>query len=417
MIHRLMVPALDPGAVFPELEQAISQGEWVWLQPSHSRADGEGLEAREWPSGGGVVMASGGSQGGRSLCLQPWRHLDRSAEACSHWLKGVGLNPGQLLVLNPLPPDHVSGLMPWWRSRHWGALHQRLDATLMKDPKALRAFCRDLPVWGQAPPVVSLVPTQLMRLLNHPEGVAWLQELALVWVGGAALPAPVKDRARRLGLRLAPCYGATETAAMVAAQTPDQFLRGEPGCGAPLVDVDLRLNRDGALMVRTRRLALARWREGQWADLADAEGWWHTGDAAVLSTCSGGQLRLEICGRLDGAVHSGGHTVFPEQLGQRLLLESRERGLPIEALLLLPVENPEWGHRLVALIRVENGAPLAEEWCRLEARLRVMTAEWMPAERPVSWHHCAELAPTAAGKWQRNRWQNWLLSQESAHMP
>ena len=417
MIHPLPVPALDPGAVFPELEKAIARGDWVWLQPSGARAGCEALAEWDLPSGGGVVIASGGSQGGRSFCLQPWGHLDRSAEACAHWLGGVGLTPAQLLVLNPLPPDHVSGLMPWWRSRAWGSMHQRLDAALMKAPKELWAFSQALPGWGKTQAVVSLVPTQLKRLMEHPDGVVWLQQLALVWVGGAALPVPLANRARTLGVRLAPCYGATETAAMVAAQTPDQFLRGDVGCGAPLVDVELRVARDGALLVRTNRLAVARWREGQWTELADAEGWWRTGDAAVLSTPSKGQMQLEICGRLDGAIHSGGHTVFPEQLGQRLLLEAQEQGLPIEAVFLLPVASPEWGERLVALIRLCEAIAPAAEWPSLESRLRAITAEWMAAERPVAWYSCDPLERSATGKWQRDRWQNWLLSQESAQMP
>ena len=183
------------------------------------------------------------------------------------------------------------------------------------------------------------------------------------------------------------------------------------------MDVELRVDRDGALLVRTNRLAVARWRGGQWTELADAEGWWRTGDAAVLSKPSKGQLQLEICGRLDGAIHSGGHTVFPEQLGQRLLLEAQEQDMPIEAIFLLPVESPEWGERLVALIRLCKATASAAEWPSLESRLRAITAKWMPAERPVAWYSCDQLELSATGKWQRARWQNWLLSQESAQMP
>jgi len=97
-----------------------------------------------------------------------------------------------------------------------------------------------------------LVPTQLARLLAHPDGVAFLQQLQLIWIGGAALPAPLAEQARVLQLPLAPCYGSTETAAMVAALPPERFLAGEPGCGDPLMDVELRLATDGALIVQGR---------------------------------------------------------------------------------------------------------------------------------------------------------------------
>ena len=132
------------------------------------------------------------------MCLQPWAHLDRSAAACGRWLEGIGRSPEGVILLNPLPLHHISGLMPWWRSRLWGAQHVSLPPPLMKDPPSLLASCSDLPGWGQKQAVVSLVPTQLKRLLDHPEGVAWLQDLVLVWVGGACLPAPLAERAREL---------------------------------------------------------------------------------------------------------------------------------------------------------------------------------------------------------------------------
>ncbi len=50
---------------------------------------------------------------------------------------------------------------------------------------------------------------------------------------------------------------------------------------------------------------------------ADAGGWWHSGDAGRL-----GPAGLEPLGRLDGALNSGGATVFPEQI------EAALAGLP-----------------------------------------------------------------------------------------
>ena len=283
----------------------------------------------------------------------------------------------------------------------------------MKTPAELLAFCQGLPAWETNPAVLSLVPTQLARLLAHPDGVAFLQQLQLIWIGGAALPSPLADQARALQLPLAPCYGSTETAAMVAALSPDRFLAGEPGCGDPLVDVELRLAADGALEVRTDRLALGCWRADQpdrWESLGDGDGWWRSGDQAALTPS------LQIAGRIDGAIHSGGETVFPEQLEQRLMAALQAASLPVSAVLLLAVEDPEWGQRLVALIRLEEGPAPMHEWSRLEGRLRAITTPWMPAERPTAWYHCAELEPTAAGKWQRQRWQNWLQAQDSAQV-
>ncbi|NCG15741.1 MAG: AMP-binding protein [Synechococcales cyanobacterium H12SWP_bin.12] len=401
-------------ATFAALEQALEEGAWLHLQVGQaggSPADRDPLSpAFDWPLAGGVVLASGGSQGGRSLCLQPWTHLDRSAAACGRWLEGIGLSPEGVILLNPLPLHHISGLMPWWRARLWGAQHVPLPPLLMKDPPSLLATCLDLPGWGKKPAVVSLVPTQLKRLLDHPEGMAWLQHLALVWVGGAGLPAPLAERARKLGVRLAPCYGATETAAMVVAQAPDRFLQGELGCGSPLDDVELHLDRDGVLRVRAQRLALARWRDGRLDPLVDADGWWCTGDAASLTTSGDGALSVQIQGRIDGAIHCGGETVFPEQLSQRLLQQAQEEDLPLEAVLLLPMASEEWGQRLVALVRCRDGWIESEGWASVQRSMRLLTSNWLPSEQPIAWHPCAVLEPSAIGKWERGRWQRWLGS-------
>ena len=348
------------------------------------------------PAGPGLVIGSGGSTGGRRWCLQPWSHLEASAAASGQWLVEQGLEPASCLHLNPLPRHHVSGLMPAVRAERWGCAELRLPPELMRDPRALAAAVV-LP--QQQQPLIALVPTQLQRLMAAPEGIAWLRQMAVIWVGGAALPEQLATRARQQRLRLAPCYGATETAAMVCALAPDQFLAGRQGCGAPLADVQLRLDAaSGAVEVRTPRLSPGWLGEHGLVPLpTTAAGWWRSGDA--------GRLRpegLEINGRLDGAINSGGETVFPEQLEQRLQLAAAQ--LPLEALLLLAEPHPEWGQILVALVRAQAGVDADT----LIAALQKITQTWPAAERPRRWCNCPALATTSSGKWQRGQWLAWL---------
>ena len=363
-----------------------------------------------WPEGPGLVLSTGGSSGGRSLCLHPLANLERSAEVCGRWLQGLGLDPESCLVWNPLPFQHVSGLMPWWRARQWGACHGWLAPELMKQPSALLAHCRQHPGWRQRPMLLSLVPTQLRRLLAHPEGCSWLQAMDVIWVGGAALSLDLAAHSRQAGLRLAPCYGATETAAMVTVQTPQAFLAGHRSCGQPLEGVRLRLDPDGALAVHCDRLAVARLDPaGGLQALVDAQGWWRTGDLATLGDAEVAP-DLQVMGRRDGALQSGGVTVFPEQLEDRLLGLAAQAGLPLSAVLMLGLPDPEWGARLVALVRWSTSD---RDAARMDA-LRALVSGWPAAERPRRWVPCADLAPSRAGKWDRRRWQTWLLSQQSA---
>lgn len=97
-----------------------------------------------------------------------------------------------------------------------------------------------------------------------------------------------------------------------------------------------------------------------------AGGWWRSGDAGHLD--SGG---LTLLSRQDGALRSGVETVSPEVLEGWLAAAAQGRGLPLEA-------------------------------------LQQLTATWRPADRPRRWHLCRELAPNAAGKWERSRWRRWI---------
>lgn len=187
---------------------------------------------------------------------------------------------------------------------------------------------------------------------------------------------------------------------MVTALAPEAFLAGVGGCGLPLPHARLRIGaRDGAVEVRATSLSLGHLEDGRLHPLVMEGGWWRSGDRGRLH--SGG---LTVLGRLDGAVHSGGETVFPEEVEGALLRLSAERGLPVAALLVVPRPDREWGERLVALVRASGeggGESLVRE-------LRELAATLPPAQRPVEWRLCSELAPNGLGKWERGRWGDWV---------
>ena len=415
---------LSPEDTAIRLQAALGKGQWVRLLGRDPSADRGSVppeavqwpEAVGWPEGPGLVLSSGGSTGGRSFCLHPVGNLERSAQATAHWLRCISIDPTTALVWNPLPFHHVSGLMPWWRACQWGAAHVWLAPALMKHPARLLERSVQHPAWRQQPMLLSLVPTQLRRLLVHPRGRRWLQAMDVIWVGGASLPEDLAAASRQAGLKLAPCYGATETAAMVTAQRPRDFLTGSTSCGQPLEDVDLQVGADGALAVRCDRLALARVdHSGELHPLSDSQGWWWSGDRARLSETAV-QPHLHVLGRRDGAILSGGVTVYPPQLEERLMAAARSASLPLGAVLLLAVSDREWGERLVALVRWSGADGDSEVAARCLGGLRALVSDWMPAERPIAWHECDELEPTAAGKWERARWQVWLRSLEAGQI-
>ena len=391
-----------------QLEQALAVGELIALAGPGEEQQLAAALAADAPPGPAFVLGSGGSSGGRRWMQLELAALEAAADGLAQWLQAQAIDPSACLCLDPLPLHHVSGLMPWLRARRWGARLQELAPPLLRDPALLVQAC---PLPPDRPALLSLVPTQLLRLLEHPQGVRWLADCAVIWVGGAALPPPLAERCRRLGLPLSPCYGSTETGAMVAALPPQRFLAGEAGCGEPLPHARLRLaGRDdcGAVEVSGPSLAQGEHCGGRFLPLPLQQGWWRSGDRGRLGPGGG----LELLGRLDRAISSGGETVFPEQVERRLQQQAALARLPLAQLLLLAEPDPLWGERLVALVRAmpdPAADPGAAARALIEA-LRPLAAELPPSQRPRRWLACPELAPSALGKWQRRRWQQWLAS-------
>ncbi len=400
MIRRLTIGA-DSAATAAALGALWAEGTLVGLsspqdQSELSAALPDRLETPS-PWGPGVVIASGGSSGRRRWCVQPLAGLERAAAAAALWLQAQGLDPAETTMFNPLPLHHISGLMPLVRARLWGGQLRWLEPALMREPEAL---AEREPFSAAGPALLSLVPTQLQRLLADPAGISWLQGFAVIWVGGTALAPELAETARRARLRLSPCYGSTETGAMVTALLPDRFLAGEGGCGHPLAHAQLRIEpASGAVQVQATSLSPGSWEAGTFQPLQAPGGWWSSGD--------GGRLRavgLELLGRLDGALSSGGETVFPEEVERRLRELAAAADLPLEAVLVLGQPDPFWGQRLVALVRAQSGA----DALALVAGLEQAAAALPPSQRPRHWRPCPELALNALGKWERGRWGRWL---------
>lgn len=430
----------DPAATAAQLEGLLAQGLVVGLaapqeepelagalrheparpaalapEPALPPASGPPAAAIAGPA---VVVGSGGSSGARRWVLQPLESLEAAVSALAVWLEGLGLDPAAALILNPLPLHHVSGLLPLLRARRWGAELRWLEAALLRDPARL---AQAQPLDSRRPALISLVPTQLQRLVDHPDGLAWLARCAVIWVGGAALPPDLAARCRAAGLPLSPCYGSSETGAMVCALEPARFLAGDPGVGRPLGHAELAIAPGaGAVRIRAASLAAGCWSAGRLQPLPLQAGWWSSGDRGRL-----GPAGLELLGRLDGAISSGGETVFPEQVEVRLRELAEQAGLPLRDLLLLAEPDPLWGERLVGLYRpaaaitvaaraAAAGAgppPAPEDLPDLADRLRQLALQLPPSQRPRRWLACPELAPSALGKWQRGRWRAWLMQQ------
>ena len=394
-----------------DISQAIKDNSWIQLVSKNVREDT--IKPELLPKGPGFIISSGGSSGNRYQCLQPFSNLNKSALNSGTWLKSQGIEPNQTVILNPLPMHHISGLMPWWRSRLWGAHYMKVEPSVIKEPTNLDELPQQILNNQINKFIISLVPTQLHRLINNHVGLKWLKLFDLIWIGGGALSKELADKARDNYINLAPCYGSTETASMVASMTPKEFLAGRNDCGSPFKGVKLNVDKNNQLQIKAKTLAIGKYSNGKIEKITENSGWWQSGDMAQLSYKSN-KIILGIKGRIDNAINSGGETIFPEVLENRLLQEANIKKLAIKHIFFLPVQSNEWGNRMIALISFHKKYTNSEIKV-IFLCLKNIVRDWPPAEKPMDWYECPELETNEEGKWEKGKWIKWVKSSSKQH--
>ena len=385
-----------------EILENFANHNWVYLAPPKDQT--QISISSTLPTGEGIIISSGGSIGGPNLCFQSIHNLTNSALATGKWLRDYGLNPKECIILNSLPLHHVSGFMPWWRHHIWGAQHHWIPHSMMHKPVQLEKFSELLTHKYRRPLITSLVPTQLLSLIDNNYGLKWLQSLAIIWVGGASIPTDLAKKARRKSINLAPCYGTTETVAMVTCLSPKDFLEGSNSVGFPLEDVDIEINNSNSLRIKTRRIAIAKLQKNKFEQITDSNGWWEAGDLAQYVNLNN-KKALQILGRKDSAINSGGETIFPEDIEMKLMKLITQNQIPIRNIFVLGVSDQKWGQRLVALIRFKEKESNRYQVVSL---LNHLTKNWPSSTKPLSWYDCPKLSRNINKKWEVIKWQNWV---------
>jgi O-succinylbenzoic acid--CoA ligase len=307
---------LDAGVPAARLRQLIDV-----FQPN-AIIDGDGeatVRSSSWPgiSPGispdtAVIITTSGSTG------EP-KGVELSAAALSHSARAtqarLGARPGERWLLC-LPPSHVAGLQVLVRSLISGT--ERTVAPAATADALAASGCAH----------VSLVPTQLVRLLDEPGGVAALAGFSSVLVGGAAAGAAVLDRARAVGVNAVTTYGMSETCG---------------GCvydGVPLDGVRVRSDEEGRLRISGPVLLNRYFGRPDLTAAALVDGEFVTSD---LGRVEGGEVVVR--GRADDVINTGGHKVIPGEVAAAL---SSCPG--VREVVVVGRPDPEWGERVTAVV-------------------------------------------------------------------
>ncbi len=300
----VVVPTTGPGSTLPAPVVAILESR---PQPTPAAL----------PSGTALVVSTSGSTGAPRAVVLSHAALAASTAAS---LAALDCAPGERWAL-ALPLQHVAGLQVLARARSLGTAPYIVPDP--GDPKELAAASAHAEH-------IALVPTQLVRCLDARVD---LSEFRTVLVGGGPLDPDRVTQALEAGVRLVQSYGMTETCG---------------GCvydGRPLLGAEVDVV-EGRIRLRGPMLATG-YLDPSPADVNrfTPDGWFVTDDLGRLFTDTDGVTRIEVLGRSDDMINTGGVKVAPTTV------EAAVRSLAgVRDVVVLAIADPEWGECVGAIV-------------------------------------------------------------------
>lgn len=278
-----------------------------------------------------LVVETSGSTGTPKRVVLSRAAVTASARATAARLGTAG-SPAQGQWLLTLPASYVAGIQVMVRSLLSGH-----EPALLDEHPSLAAATATM----TQPRFVSLVPTQLHRLLSSDEEVTALQTFHTILLGGGPIDPTLRARAGEAGLHIVTTYGASETSG---------------GCvydGYPLPGVELGLDRHGRIKIRGPMLFDGYERDPMLTRAALVDGWFLTSDLGRIDADG----RLHVLGRKDDVVVSGGVNVPAAAVASRL------RAHPdVSAVEVVGVPDEEWGQLVVAFVVGALTLAQARDW-------------------------------------------------------
>ena len=310
---------VDPSLAAPARRALVDR-----LQPSVLiDAEGETQLSGGEPVAGGTafVVATSGSSGVPKAAVLSRAAVEHSAGA---GMERIGYRADERWLVC-LPVHHIAGLMMLARSKlceSQPVVHDRFDAQAVAGEKETT--------------LIALVPTTLKRLI---EAGADLARYTAVRIGGAGLSDELAKRAADAGIRLVNGYGMTETCG---------------GCvydGVPLDAVEVEIGESDEVMIRGPVLMDGYRLDPSLTAEKLSGGRLHTGDRGALRNG-----RLEVLGRLDDLIISGGENIDAAEVEQVVM---QHPGITDCAVIGLPDED--WGQVVAAAVVPGQSPPNLED--------------------------------------------------------
>ena len=272
-------------------------------------------------------------------------------------------------LIHVLPLHHVHGIINGLTATLFAGgtveTYPRFDAKVVWDR------------WSEGGSTMFMaVPTVYSRLIDYYESnirgsvsetraSRGAQSLRLTVSGSAALPIATKRKFRQItGHELLERYGMTEVG-MALSCGLDVSQRTDGSVGWPLPGVSVRLvepetsriitssGKDEAGLIELRGPNLFReyWRQPKpTAESFTADGWFKTGDVAKRDS----QGAYFILGRESvDLIKSGGYKISALEIERKILGNTQLSGI-VSEVVVVGVEDPEWGQRIAAVIKLRE---------------------------------------------------------------
>jgi len=213
--------------------------------------------------------------------------------------------------------------------------------------------------------IFAAVPAMYQMLTQTP---AWadadLSSLRFCTSGGAPLPVPlVEQYTREKGIRFKQGFGMTEFGPGLFALAPEDAIRKAGSIGRPNFYIDARIvdrenrplgpNHVGELVLKGPSIASGYFNNAAaWAEVVDADGWFHTGDLARYDE----DWYFFIVDRLKDMFISGGENVYPAEIEAALY-----RHPAVFQCAVVGVPDPKWGEVGKAFVVLKPGQTASAE--------------------------------------------------------
>lgn len=280
-----------------------------------------------------TVIFSSGSTGKPKAILHSYENHYYSALGAN---LNMPLSPENSWLLS-LPIYHVGGLAILMRCALAGA-----TVTLPSSQENLITNIQKFKVTH-----LSLVSTQLQRLLKE-ENYRWQESLQAILLGGSFFPSNLLEKAQERKLPIHMSYGSSEMSSQVTTTPRNSSLENLSTSGKLLPYRQLKISEKGEILLKGKTLFQGYLKQGNLVSPfcrdGKNEGWFASGDCGYWNE----NKCLVVTGRQDEMFISGGENIYPTEIE---LVLSKYPG--IIQVVVVPVENLEYGKRPVAFIKSE----------------------------------------------------------------